>query len=204
MSKVLLHLGCGDRTKEQTTHGFKNGDWVEIRFDGEASANPDIEGDSRTLDGVQDESVDAVFCSHHLQHHYANDIPLVLESVKRVLKPDGFVILVGVDLQAVARLVAEDKLTEAAYTTETGIITPLDLLYGHRGMMAKGDFTQVHRSGLTMNVLMATLKEVSFGSVVGYQRPETFEYWVVASKNEMPEANLKQLAIEHQSVSVKL
>ena len=52
-----------------------------------------------------------------------------------MLRPDGFVLLTCPDLQSVCARVANDQLTDAAYQSGMGPITPLDILYGHRGAM---------------------------------------------------------------------
>jgi hypothetical protein len=53
------------------------------------------------------------------------------------LDDHGFVVITCPDLQSVCALVAQDKLTEAAYTAPAGPIAPLDILYGHRPPMAR-------------------------------------------------------------------
>ena len=40
------------------------------------------------------------------------------------------------DLQAIATLIAVDKLMQAAYTSAAGLITPLDMVYGLQKALA--------------------------------------------------------------------
>ena len=56
---------------------------------------------------------------------------VALAEFHRVLKLDGFVLLTCPDLQSVCALVANDQLTDTAYQSGMGPITPLDMLYGH-------------------------------------------------------------------------
>lgn len=88
---------------------------------------------------VKDASVDALFSSHNIEHLYPHEVPVALAEFKRVLKPGGFVVITCPDLQAVCALVAEDKLTDAAYVSPAGPIAPIDILYGHRPAMANGN-----------------------------------------------------------------
>lgn len=111
-------------------------DWCEIRLDIDESVNPDVIGTMTNMQGVGDRSVDAVFSSHNIEHLYPHEVPVALAEFHRVLKPDGFALITCPDLQSVAALIAEDRLTEAAYVSPAGPITPLDIVYGHRASMA--------------------------------------------------------------------
>jgi predicted SAM-dependent methyltransferase len=154
--KIFLHVGCGPKRKDRTTAGFA--DWNELRFDIDESVQPDLVGTMTDMSSVSTESVDAVFSSHNIEHLYPHDVPVALTEFLRVLKPDGFAVITCPDLQAVCALVAEDKLTEPAYTSPAGPIAPLDILYGHRPPMARGNLYMAHRCGFTEKVLSATLQ----------------------------------------------
>ena len=101
------------------------------------------------------------------------------------------------DLQSVCALVAQDKLTEAAYQSPAGPIAPLDILYGHRASMARGNLYMAHRCGFTQKVLVATLQAAGFKSVASICRPNHFDLWALASKSERGEAEIRALAAEH-------
>ena len=83
--------------------------------------------------------MDAVWSSHNVEHLYPHEVPVALAEFRRVLKPEGFAIVTCPDLQAVAELVAQDKLTQPAYQSPSGPISPLDILYGHRPALALGN-----------------------------------------------------------------
>jgi hypothetical protein len=87
-----------------------------------------------------------------------------------VLRPDGFLVVTCPDLQSVCTLVAEDKLTEPAYTAPAGPITPLDILYGHRASMARGNLFMAHRCGFTQKVLTGTLQAHGFANTASLRR----------------------------------
>jgi predicted SAM-dependent methyltransferase len=111
--KTFLHVGCGPKRKDQTTRGINVPEWSEQRLDIDASVAPDIIGTMTDMSAVADAAVDAVFSSHNIEPLYPHEVPLALAEFKRVLKPDGFVVITCPDLQSVCALVAEDKLTGA-------------------------------------------------------------------------------------------
>jgi len=102
------------------------------------------------------------------------------------------------DLQSVAALIAEDKLTETAYTSPAGPIAPIDILYGHRPQLMAGNLYMAHRCGFTKRVLMATLQQAGFPSIAAKCRPAPyFDIWAVALCQPTDEAIIRQLAESH-------
>ena len=195
---TFLHIGCGPKHKDQTTKGFNTPQWKELRLDIDPSCNPDITGTMTEMSAVRDHSVDAIFSSHNIEHLYPHEVPLALAEFKRVLKPKGFAVMTCPDLQSVAALIAEDKLTDPAYTSPAGPIAPLDILYGHRSSMAKGNVYMAHRCGFTQKVLTGTLQASGFTSVASKRRGHPFyDLWAIASVSSMDEAALRAIAAEH-------
>ena len=196
--QTFLHVGCGPKRKDRTTAGFA--EWSELRFDIDESVQPDLVGTMTDMSSVSTESVDAVFSSHNIEHLYPHEVPVALSEFLRVLKPDGFAVITCPDLQAVCALVAEDKLTEPAYTSPAGPIAPLDILYGHRPPMARGNLYMAHRCGFTQKVLTGTLQTAGFKSFASMSRGHPyFDLWAVASKEALPEENIRALANEHMT-----
>jgi hypothetical protein len=121
-----------------------------------------------------------------------------LSEFLRVLKPDGFAVITCPDLQAVCALVAEDKLTEPAYTSPAGPIAPLDILYGHRPAMNAGNLYMAHRCGFTEKVLSGTLQSSGFKRVASMKRGAPyFDLRALATKADLNEEELLQLAKNH-------
>ena len=198
---TLLHIGCGPKRKSQTTHGFNTDAWTELRLDIDADVQPDIIGTMTDMSAVADASVDAIFSSHNIEHLYPHEVGPALTEFLRVLTPEGFLVVTCPDLQEVCRLVAEDKLLEAAYTAPAGPITPLDILYGHRPPMAKGNLYMAHRRGFTEKVLIGTLRACGFKTVASKRRAHPFyDLYAVATKADMQEAALRALAGQHLPV----
>lgn len=194
--KFFLHVGCGPKRKDRTTRALSQ--WTELRFDIDESVKPDLVGTMTDMSSVSSESVDAVFSSHNIEHLYPHEVPVALAEFVRVLKPDGFAVITCPDLQAVAALIADDKLTEAAYTSPAGPIAPLDVLYGHRAAMAQGNLYIAHRCGFTQKVLTSTLQASGFKQVASMKRGYPyFDLWALASKSQLEDSVLRALATEH-------
>ena len=151
------------------------------------------------MSGVETGSMDAIFSSHNIEHLYPHEVPVALSEFKRVLKPDGFVVITCPDLRSVCALIAKDKLTEAAYTAPAGPIAPLDILYGHRPAMARGNLFMAHRCGFTERVLSGTLQSAGFAVVgtLARGRAPFFDLWALASVSARSEDEMRQLAGEH-------
>ncbi len=198
MTKTFLHVGCGPKRKPQTTCGFNADDWHELRLDIDPVVEPDLVGTMLDMRAVADASVDAVFSSHNIEHLYPHEVPQALSEFRRVLKPDGFVVITCPDLQSVCVLIAEDKLTEPAYIAPAGPIAPLDILYGHRPALARGNLYMAHRCGFTARVLNGTLQANGFATVISRRRPAPhFDLWALATLQSTPEDRLRVLAGAH-------
>ena len=197
--KSFLHVGCGPKRKDRTTKGFNTPDWTEIRLDIDPSVSPDVIGTMTDMSAVASESVDAIYSSHNIEHLYPHEVPLALAEFLRVLKPDGFFVVTCPDLQSVCALIAQDKLTDAAYSSPAGPIAPLDILYGHRPAMSQGNLYMAHRCGFTQKVLTATLQVSGFKSIATMARGKApfFDLFALASKSERPEADMRELAGLH-------
>jgi predicted SAM-dependent methyltransferase len=195
--KTFLHVGCGPKRKDRTTAGFNTSEWHEQRLDIDEKVAPDIVGTMTDMSAVPDASVDAIYSSHNIEHLYPHEVPIALVEFKRVLKPDGFVVITCPDLQSVCALVAQDKLTEPAYTSPAGPIAPLDILYGHRPAMAQGNLYMAHRCGFTQKVLTGTLQVAGFARAAAVRRESYFDLWALATAHPVEEAELRRLVFAH-------
>lgn len=195
--KTLLHVGCGPKRIAQTTPGFNTPEWKELRLDIDTAVQPDVVGSMTDMSAVADESVDAIFSSHNIEHLYPHEVPIALGEFLRVLKPDGFVVITCPDLKSVCTLVAEDKLLEPAYQSPAGPISPLDILYGHRPAMAQGNLFMAHRCGFTQSSIAITLKQAGFKSMATVARPRFLDLWAMATKQVCDEHRVHALAKSH-------
>jgi ubiquinone/menaquinone biosynthesis C-methylase UbiE len=193
----FLHVGCGSKRKAQTTKGFNTPEWEEIRLDIDRAVQPDIIGSMTDMKAIAAQSVDAVYSSHNIEHLYAYEVPIALGEFLRVLKPNGLAIITCPDLQSVCTLVADNKLTQAAYQSSMGPITPLDILYGHQASIQKGNVYMAHRCGFTRDVLSGSLRYAGFTSVIAFSRPKHFDLWAFASKESLSQEQLINIVKLH-------
>ena len=83
------------------------------------------------------------------------------------------------------------KLYEKAYESPAGPISPIDMIYGHRGFIEKGDHYMSHKSGFTLKNLLGVLKHCGFQSVAGIERPNVFDLWVVGKKKKIDQSTFQ-------------
>jgi ubiquinone/menaquinone biosynthesis C-methylase UbiE len=131
---------------------------------------------------VASASVDAVWSSHNLEHLYAHEVRLALAEFFRILKPGGFALITLPDLQAVAQLVADDRLEDTAYISPSGPIAPLDMIYGYRPSVAAGNLFMAHHTGFTAKTLGNALLAAGFARV-HLTRDGSFGLWAQAEKD---------------------
>lgn len=180
--RTVLHVGCGmaDPAKLPAAF-FPAGLWAELRLDIDPGVTPDIIASITEMAVVAEASVDAVWSAHNLEHLFAHEVAQALAEFRRVLQPEGFVLVTMPDLQQVAELVAADNLEGAAYVSAMGPIAALDMLYGFRPAIAQGNAFMGHRTGFTATTLAAHLQRAGF-SDVRVQRDGAFALWATAVK----------------------
>jgi len=177
--KKFLHVGCGPQNKTGLK-GFSSSDWQEIRFDIDPKVNPDIRGTLTDMTLVASESMEAIFSSHNIEHLFSHEVPIALAEFYRVLKPQGIVVITCPDLQIVCEAIAQDKLLDPLYESSAGPISPIDILYGHRGHLADGNYYMAHKCGFTYSALSGAFLAAGFKKVIGGRRPGNL--WLVAFK----------------------
>lgn len=195
--KVLLHVGCGSHRREHTGPGFQSALWREIRLDADPTVKPDLIGSITDLSAVPSCSVDAVFSSHTLEHLYAHEVPVALAEIRRVLRDTGVAVAWVPDLQAAARLIAEDRLYETIGVSPYGPLTPFDIVFSHRGAVGRDRPFMAHHCGFTLSTLVAAHRDAGFRSVVARPRIPGFDLQVLATPALIPTGLLAALASLH-------
>lgn len=194
-AKNILHVGPGHRSNGAKLPAvFQGSEWKEIRVDIDPENEPDIVGSMLNMTAVANESIDAIYSAHNIEHVYAHEVPVVLKEFLRVLKPAGFIVITCPDLQAVCQLVVEDKLTDAVYIAQAGPVAPLDILYGHGLALAAGHHYMAHKCGFTLKTLTQALHGAGFATSAGKRRVKGLDLWVVATKEPVEEEALRELA----------
>lgn len=196
--KTLLHVGCGPLSA-LGKHGFDRISWQEIRQDIDPGTHPDLGGSMTDLSALSDESVDAVYSSHNLEHLYPHETPKALREFFRVLKPEGFLVITCPDIQSVCALVAKGQLLEPVYSTPVNHhpISPLDILYGWREALRHGQYHMAHKNGFTRQSLVELLKDCGFVKVAAQRRENVFALYTLASKCDRSSEVMLELARRH-------
>lgn len=194
-ARLLLHVGCGDKTRADCGPGFQGPHWRELRVDADPAVRPDLAGSSTDLSAVPAASVDAVFSSHMLEHLYWDEVPRALAEMRRVLKPGGFALAWVPDLQAAARLIAEDRLFEPIGGTPFGPLTAYDMVFSHRGATGRDQPWMAHHGGFTMKTLAQAHQAAGFGSIVSRPRLAGFDLQCLATREVVPAELLQALCL---------
>ena len=191
--KTFLHVGCGPQYKSEIK-GFDNENWKEIRFDIDEKVDPDIVGTLLDMSAVETGSVDAIYSAHNIEHVFPHEVPIVLKEFHRVLKDDGMVLLVCPDLQSVCQAIVDDKLLQPLYESPAGPISPIDILYGHRPAIARGNEYMAHKGGFTYSVLNDAFIEAGFKMNYGGRNPDLWELFIISFKQEKLQEEINTIA----------
>jgi len=192
--KKLLHVGCGPKT-QKNLKGFNSDNWIEHRLDIDNQHNPDILGSIIDLNAVQNMSMDAVYSAHNIEHIFAHEVKIALKEFNRVLKENGYLVITCPDLQVLGEAIANDKLNEPIGNSKSGPISPIDIIYGHRGFIAQGHTFMAHKTGFTYKTLSEVIFESGFKMIYGNRFH--YDLWLIAFKKEMQENDMKYLASIH-------
>jgi len=190
--KNFLHVGCGPQTKAHIQKGFNSEQWQEVRFDIDPAVKPDIVGAMTDMSLVATGSMDALYSSHNIEHIFAHEVPVALREFHRVLNPEGFVVITCPDLQTVCEAVAQDKLLESLYVSASGPIAAIDILFGHRASVARGNQHMAHKCGFTFSTLQGAFLDAGFESMIGGRRLAGFDLWLLAYRAPRSEEFLKE------------
>ena len=163
--KNVLHVGCGAKSVVGQIAVFAAGEWSETRLDIDPAAAPDIVASMTDMPAVPDESQDAVFSSHNLEHLFPHELRAALSEFRRVLRPGGFLLVLVPDIQKAAAAIAAGKAEAPLYISDSGPVTPMDVLYGHRPSIGAGQVHMAHRNGFVVVTLLAALERAGFVAV---------------------------------------
>jgi len=179
--KNLLHVGCGGYNPDALPQQFRSQEWVEIRLDIDPNVQPDIIGTITNLTAVPDNSVDAVYSSHNLEHIYNYEVPIALAEFKRVLKPNGFVMITLPDIQEVANHIVNGNLENPLYISPAGPICAIDILYGLEKSLAIGNYYMAHKTAFTDKTLGEKMVQIGFVNVK-VTKGKNFDLWAIGYK----------------------
>lgn len=161
--KTVLNIGAGSTScKKQCSYFDDN--WKEITLD-VAVAKPDIISDIVQMKEVPDESVDALWACHVVEHVYFHQLPDLFKSILRVLKKDGFAVLRVPDIGSIAHMIEEDLFTPV-YDSSVGPICPIDILYSSRVLVQKFGEPMAHKTGFTKKSMSQILADLNINALI--------------------------------------
>ena len=189
--KKFLHVGCGPKRKSDLK-GFDT--WEEVRLDIDPKVNPDILGSLTDMREANTGGFDALYSSHNIEHIFPHEVPIALKEFYRVLGDDGFVVITCPDLQSVGAALASGHLVEPLYESALGPISAIDIIYGHRALIANGNHFMAHKSGFTFPVLSVLFAEAGFAQTFGAAIPQNYEIWMIAFKKSPSQSTMEEIA----------
>ncbi len=160
-------LNVGGNSKEIPLPAHYDG-WEQLLLDIDPSMGPDIVCDARRLETLEAGIVDAVYCSHNLEHYHHHEVTRVLAGFRHVLKADGFCEILVPDLLEVMRLTVSRglDLDDVLYQSPAGPIMVRDVLYGWGVEIERsGNDFFAHKTGFSQPSLVKVLLGAGFGPV---------------------------------------
>lgn len=190
--KKVLHVGCGEPNPQKLPEMFRNDAWQEVRLDINEAVKPDIVASMIDMHMVEDNSFDALYSSHNVEHLFRHQVPVALKEFFRVLKPEGKFVVTLPDVQAVSAFIAEGTLDEALYQSPAGPIAPIDILYGWTKSIAEGNHFMAHKTGFTAKTLAKHMLSAGFSNVQVNRR--WLDLWAIGYKLSPGDARIKKQA----------
>jgi SAM-dependent methyltransferase len=176
--RIVLNVGCGTRDSSRLPAYFNS--WRQVRVDIDASVEPDILADLTDLSPIANDSADAIWAAHTVEHLYEYQVPLALREFRRVLRPEGFLCVIVPDLQTVAQFVSADRLHEPLYQSPAGPVTPHDMFFGFGAAIASGRTSMAHRCGFTPGMMQRCFQDLTYGELLLRRRSAQFELVALA------------------------
>ena len=177
----VLHVGCGSKVGGSRLHkSFDRTVWDEVRLDIVPEVEPDIVADMRNMNMVKEGEFDALFSSHNIEHVFPHDVLPTLKEFHRVIKTDGYVLLTCPNLENVMKDALKKGLENPLYNSPAGPISALDIFYGHRASIARGEIFMAHKTGFTDSTLANYFAQAGFLDIKLAQ--DGYDLWVQAFK----------------------
>jgi SAM-dependent methyltransferase len=190
----FLHVGCGSKRKAQTVKPFAEPAWEEVTLDIDPNVQPDIVDSLPNLAAVGAGSFDAIYSSHNIEHLYPHEAPLAFHAFHRVLNEDGFAIVTCPDLQVLGERIASGDIESPLYQSPAGPIAPIDMLYGFRASIQRGNSYMAHHTGYTIQSLRRLFRAAGFEGFIGFRRPGRYDLWGLGVKGLKTDEEMRELA----------
>ena len=198
VKRKFLHVGCGPKRKDATTQVFNNDDWEEFTLDIDSKHNPDYLGSMTDLSMIKDNTFDAIYSSHNIEHLYVHEAVKAVSEFNRVLGQDGYVMIICPDLSSVCEeIIKKGPFEPLYYTSANDPICGIDILYGWRAAIQKGNYYMAHKSGFDENSLIKLFKQNNFKSIFSVTRKNFYDIQLLAFKSEVSVNNGSNLLKNH-------
>lgn len=145
------------------------------------------------MTAIRDCCIDAIWSSHNLEHLHSFEVPVALAEFKRILKPQGYLLVTLPDLRAIAREIALDRINATLYNSQAGDICALDMVFGHQASVAEGNHYMAHRTGFTASSLGQSLQDAGFEEVRVHEG-HRWDLWAIATMPDTPATVFDELA----------
>jgi SAM-dependent methyltransferase len=177
----VLHVGCGHAAPHRLHALFRDRiAWEEVRLDIDPTVKPDIVCSTVDMsDEVASASIDAIWTSHTVEHLHHHEAARAFREFRRVLRPDGFLLIRCPDVDAVVRCFLDNGLEHVAYHSPAGPITPLDMLFGHRPSINAGNLFMSHHTAFNDERMGSMLLEAGFEEV-RTRGADGYDLWAIA------------------------
>jgi len=197
-AKRMLNAGSGPAAG--AVHpGFDRSIWKEVRIDIDPRNAPDLVGSISNMRGVvEDDSFDAVWSSHCIEHLHDHEVLPTLREFRRILNNDGFAIISCPNLDAIVKLVVCEDIESVAYLSPAGPVRLLDMIFGHSRSIETGHVYMTHKTGFTADRLGRLAVRAGFMEarvLVG----ENLDLWAALM---MPKAEAAALAALFQNTNI--
>lgn len=149
-----LHLGCGPRRAE----GFCNVDVMDL-------PSVDVVDDVGTLQNIPDAFADEIYASHVLEHFAEAEVPGVLATWHRKLRPGGTLRISVPDMDRITRIYQANL----EHFKTPGHAPWNGLIYG-----GQDDAHDFHKSGYNANWLARLLEQAGFEGIEEYPHEPHF------------------------------
>lgn len=141
---MKLHIGCGKRNF--------GSDWIHI----DGAIFPHISWHDITKLPYDPDTVDLIYASHVLEYFDREEVIVVLDEWKRVLKKEGVLRLAVPDFESMANLYVENKFQLKSF---------LGPLYGK---MKLNEYSIYHKTVYDYKSIKDVLEQIGFRGVVRY------------------------------------
>jgi SAM-dependent methyltransferase len=184
-------LNAGSGAMNGPLHpAFEPSIWKEVRVDVDPRAAPDVVGSIANMRGVvDDDSFDAIWCSHCIEHLHDHEVLQALREFRRILNDEGFAIVSCPNLEAVAKLVVSEDIESVAYLSPAGPVRLLDMIFGFGPSIEAGHVHMAHNTGFTVDRLGRIAVNAGFGETRVLEG-ENYDLWAALL---MPKADVGAL-----------